>query len=196
MRKKEPLSILLNSNVEEKIYTASLGYSFGSKVEMSLGLGRGAVDLEQDFTNDFILANDVFLYGGRAEQLEVKLDTRIFVGNSFSFLFSAIGSRSTHQLGIFDTTYLWYLESTRKADTILGSIGIGNQWAFDSGLILGLDWAIYSRPVVSKDSVSYVSSGLGENQISNLNVALTDWLNRIAEPKDIISYAINIGFRF
>lgn len=197
MRKKEPMSFTLDFNdPNEELSAASIGYSFTPQFELSVASSYGKGDITRDFRDEFDMPNGVFLYGGKKEHLSVSLNSRIFIGNSFSFLFGAGAQRSTHELGIFDNSYLWYLLSTLKSEHIKTSLGVGNQWTFDNGLILGVDWAVFSRAVLTRESTSYESSDLGDEQIKTINEGITRWLQDLAQIPLTRTAAIHIGFRF
>ena len=197
MRKKEPMSFTLDFNEpNEELSAASIGYSFTPQFEFSIASSYGKGDLTRDFRDEFNLPEGVFLYGGKKEHLSLSMNSRVFIGNSFSFLFGLGALRSTHELGIFDNSYLWYLLSTLKSEHITSSLGVGNQWTFDNGLILGLDWAVFSRAVLTLESTSYESSDLGDESIRTINEGITRWLQDIAQIPLTRKYAIHIGVRF
>lgn len=196
-RKKEPMSIGLSVVGEnEGLIEANIGYSFSPDFELTLVATQGRAGLEQDFTNDFTLAEYAYLFGGRKDLVEASLRGRIFLGNSFSFLLGVGARRSSYELGLFDSTFLWYLLSKLKSEEIVGTVAIGNQWSFDNGFIFGIDWGFYTMPIVSRESVSYDADGLGDSQLSVLGVPLTDWLRRISHNPRTVPPAFHVGFRF
>jgi hypothetical protein len=199
MRKKEPGIFLVTIDTDEsvgRIFETSLGYSFGQASESSLAIGYAGAYLERDFTKAFTLAAGTFLYGGTREILQTRINNRIFLGNSLSFVFGAGARRSTTELGLFDNSYLWYHHASLKSEYLFGSLGVGNQWTFDSGLVIGVDWAVVSKSFFRTETLSYRSNGLGEEQIRNINEAITVWLRQMGQFSNNSGSAFHFGFRF
>lgn len=197
MRKKAPISFGV-SLIDESdgVLETALGYNFGNKIELSLVASRGSSELERNFTNEFTLPEYAYLFGGRSSLVQASLRGRVFLGNSLSFLVGIGARRISYELGIFDDSYLWYLFSKLRSEEIVGTLALGNQWSFDSGLFFGIDWGFYTMPIVGRESVSYESYGLGDSQINVLGVPMADWLYRISHSPRRVPPALHIGFRF
>jgi len=197
MRKKEPGIFAVTADGSGLgIFETSLGYSSGQASEISLAIGYAGANLEKDFTKEFTLAEGTFLYGGTREILQARVSSRIFLGNSLSFVFGAGARRSTNELGLFDNSYLWHHHAALKSEYLFGSMGIGNQWTFDSGLVVGVDWAVVSKSFYRTETLSYRANGLGEEQIRNINEAISVWLRQMGQFSNNSGSAIHIGFRF
>ncbi len=83
---------------------------------------------------------------------------RWFTGNSFNLLF-AIHSRTFEaDATVVDPDTSDSATADLKAEALVGTIGIGNQWSFDWGLVIGADWAVASGLINSSSSVNLRSS--------------------------------------
>lgn len=81
---------------------------------------------------------------------------RIFFGNSF-YISPGVGYRQmtgnfTREVDSLE------IEGTWSANSILGQIGIGNQWAFKNGFTIGADWFSYAPVLSGSSSVDSISS--------------------------------------
>jgi hypothetical protein len=72
----------------------------------------------------------------------ISAEARVFLGNSFN-ISGAVGSRSVQGDLVVgsDTDASGDRESTYRAQGIVTNIAVANDWTFDNGVTLGVDWA-------------------------------------------------------
>ncbi len=77
---------------------------------------------------------------------------RLFAGNSFYFS-GAVNQRVFTGTATGTDDYGYEVELEVEAATIVGALGIGNQWMTDFGLTFGFDWLVLSGPINASTSI-------------------------------------------
>lgn len=123
----------------------SVGFIFGESLEIGFEAGTW-----QDSDND----GDVS-FSGEFSNSGVFL--KWFPGNSFYFSLS--GHKREWTLTATSTLSSGNVAlATVKTEATVVGIGIGNQWMFDFGLFIGVDWVLLSGAVSSSKTVNISSS--------------------------------------
>ena len=124
---------------------------------------------------------------------------RYFAGNSFNLLF-AVSQRDwkgvvTIKKNGANQPEILTAETEIDASAKIATVGIGNQWLFDNGLAIGVDWLVVSVSI-SRSFSSTVKSNTGINE-TEVQKELTDLgkvLNAISTSPGVV--VLTIGWSF
>lgn len=168
----------------------NLGFYIGDMVQLGLEYGQTTKKKSNDFWD-----------------IESKMSTggiylRLFPVDSFNLLFafnqlSMTNSAQTQT----DSDSGNYAEINETEKVIIHTVGIGNQWLFDSGITLGVDWGLYSRVLVKGDPETTVENkGVSATEIAYAESEI-DELEKDMEKEKMFSnrdqyLSLSIGYSF
>jgi len=129
---------------------------------------------------------------------------RWFTGNSFNILF-AVHQRNWKASAVVTKSvrsgFTIVTESATadlEAKATVATIGIGNQWSFGWGLVLGADWALGSALLSSSSTATITANGFSNTQdAADAEKDLTefgDFLNKASSFPGVLN--LTIGFAF
>lgn len=128
----------------------------------------------------------------------VQIHGRFFPGNSFN-LGLGLGQRTVSaEFDIESKLANVGVEGEIKATTTVLNITIGNQWTWDSGLFLGVDWLGYALPLGSSTSGKLEQTGTATatDDLEELQKDSEDLAKTLGETATISLFLLQLGFVF
>ena len=118
----------------------------------------------------------------------IMIHARYFVGNSF-YVSGGLGQRTiTADFDIQSTLIDYGIKSNIEAKSTSFMVAIGNQWQWDSGFSLGVEWIGYIVPLSASSSDSLDETGADAGTASSSNKSSVESLK-----KDSTKLAETIG---
>lgn len=134
----------------------------------------------------------------------VMVHARYFVGNSF-YVSGGLGQRTiTADFDIQSTLIDYGIKSNIEAKSTSVMIALGNQWQWDSGFSLGVEWLGYIVPLSASSTDSLDETGADAGSASSANKSSVDSLKKdstdLAETIGELStprlFMISLGWSF
>jgi len=128
----------------------------------------------------------------------VQVQGRWFPGNSFN-LGLGLGQRTVKaEFDIESKLARVGVEGEIKATTTVLNITIGNQWMWDSGFFLGVDWLGYAMPLGSSTSgkLEQTGSAPATDDLSKLQKDSEDLAKTLGETGTVSLFMLQLGFAF
>jgi len=121
---------------------------------------------------------------------------RYFLGNSFN-LYGQIGQRVYKwDLKVSSKVSSDFIKSTGKATSMYAGLGVGNTWAWDCGLFVGIDWLGYFIPFGSSSESSNTFSGTPTSDMEKINTETQDLGKKLGNTGHFQLLVLNLGFSF
>lgn len=152
VRAKKPIGVALSLSGTTGVGNGlglNAHYNINKRVQFGVGVASSSWDGTESFEErqKEKYKNDGSANGGyKAEEAQysasvVAAETKIFLGNSFN-LSGALGSRSVRGKVVLnsDQDSSGNRESTYTANGIVTKFAIGNDFTFDNGFVLGVEW--------------------------------------------------------
>lgn len=122
---------------------------------------------------------------------------RWFPGNSFNFLF-AVNKRTWDVDATVSDSY-GTVHGRLKADATVYTLGVGNQWITDFGLVFGMDWLVASG--IGSSSSTFTSPDLAGVPAGPQRDAATKDLEDLGDLLNKVSglpglFIVSVGFAF
>ncbi|MCP4294016.1 MAG: hypothetical protein GY786_00210 [Proteobacteria bacterium] len=120
---------------------------------------------------------------------------RWFTGNSFNLLFAVHNRTFEADVTVVDPDTSYSATADLKAEATVGTIGIGNQWSFDWGLVIGADWAFASGLINSSSSVDIRSHTYADPADATKELEkFAEFLNLLSASPGFVN--LTLGFAF
>ena len=136
-----------------------------------VGLEYGSVSLNTEFGD----------HKAKASYTNMGVYARLFSGFSLNYLF-AIHKRNFE--GEITTTLSGQEYSVvAKTEAQVATIGLGNQWKTDFGLVLGVDWGVFSKTLASSSTVEVKAESISDSDRKSLEEdgeELADYVNTMS----------------
>lgn len=121
---------------------------------------------------------------------------RTFSGHSFNFYFAA--HKRTFEGELHTKINGKEYATKANAEATVASLGVGNQWTFDPGFILGFDWAVVSQRLSSSSKVEIQTSDtLSDSDRASMEKdgeEVVDWVNTASALPGLL--ILSIGWAF
>lgn len=175
-------------------YALGAYYQVFTNLQLGLDYSAGSIDLSDTLPADG--ATDV-----RAFELNTSLTqlyAKWFVGNSF-YLGLGLGMRSVDStIDIKAVAQDVGIKGTIEANTTAFSIRLGNQWSWDSGVTLGIDWLGYTMPLGadSKASIAQYGTAPQTEDLKDLQKDAEDAADSIGKAGTVTLLLLSLGFAF
>lgn len=123
--------------------------------------------------------------------------------NSFNLLFAVHQRDWTVNFGkdflLDDGVTVVSLDATLNTEATVATVGVGNQWMMDFGLVIGMDWLVLSGNISESSSFNVTSnvSGLSESELSRYDSDIqegADFLNDLSGFPGIL--ILTLGWAF
>ena len=120
---------------------------------------------------------------------------RYFTGNSFNFG-AGLGQRTASlAYGIEDRSLNITLEGTANISSIIVPVFFGNQWMWDGGFTIGVDWLEAMIPI-SGSSSSTTSSNVSDPGLKKLSDDTAELGLKLAKTTTLTLFLTSIGWTF
>ncbi len=121
------------------------------------------------------------------------LYARYFTGNSFNFLMAVHQRDYVAEATATSGSAFATLDLTAKST--IGTLGIGNQWTMDWGLVIGIDWLLGSGALSqSSEATIKTNTGVDTTTATSDAVKIGDLANAISGSAGL--FVMTFGFSF
>lgn len=133
---------------------AEVDYFVSPSFVTGIGLYSGSLSLPDLSTSATIMTT------GKLSGTMIFTKAKYFVGNSF-YLTGVFGQRTIEaHAEIFTVGKTDGIIVNTNSSSITVGLNIGNQWSFDSGFTIGVDWIGYHNPIFASSSSSTETKGV------------------------------------
>jgi hypothetical protein len=130
-------------------------YSIMPDLQLGLSYGFGSYDLSSTIDDTSTTRVDEALLSATL----LSVNAQYFVGNSF-YVVGGLGQRTVNADFDIQSTLIDYgLKGTLESNTTVLVLGLGNQWQWDSGFTLGVEWIGYAVAMGASSSGNLDETG-------------------------------------
>jgi len=166
---------------------ATLGFYINKNLLFGAEYGSKTFDSETTTSSSYSYNDATFTNSG--------IYARWFLGNSFNILIAA-HSRSL-SFSNFSATEgsVTATAETLSYDSKAISLGLGNQWLMDYGLIIGIDWVVATGLISSSATANNVTYSSGsESEAVSIVETDGDEVNALLNLSGVLTFTVGMAF--